>query len=481
MNGDGGRKGVSACGMWLGGLRQGLGSRVVAFIVMTAEEEGVVLQGFLEDPTYRPHPGSRCAEWEDQEFDRLSAGGDAQPEPDFGEPPSAFPRSLATRYWGRYAVDLGLLVSRTGPTESDLQVVAFARVEGGPKARRVDGMRSGVIGPWVPLEEPSLMDEIAENLTTRERSKLKEVLGGLVRPLPPGLGTSVERALRESGYPYDDLKSELTQVVVRERTSRASLEVHDANATALSFLALRWRSLNPLTDFEPPDVAIEVQATFLAASEDDYVTDDADRFPGWEQGPPLRRGWRAFEHGGRRMYIKNINASTAESTSGADLVYVRTEPDAVVLVQYKKLRRRATGESYLPWDRRLPGQLKRMLAFKSDDSPPPGLADHRIGEGFAFVKFIDDQEQRGLAPGELTRGTYLPASYVQQMLKGKRKGNRSHDVRDEREITAGTFAGLVRDGWIGSRGSVTKVLASLVKAPEHLTFAIETPSPSSDR
>lgn len=144
------------------------------------------------------------------------------------------------------------------------------------------------------------------------------------------------------------------------------------------------------------------------------------------------------------------------------------------------VRPSSTGDSYLPWDRRLPAQLKRMLRFKSDAGPPPSLADHRIGEGFAFVKFIDDQEQRGLSPGELTRGAYLPAPYVQQMLRGKRKGHRSHDVRGEREITAGTFASLVRDGWIGSRGSVTKVLASLVKAPEHLTLAIDTPAPSSD-
>jgi hypothetical protein len=133
----------------------------------------------------------------------------------------------------------------------------------------------------------------------------------------------------------------------------------------------------------------------------------------------------------------------------------------------------------MPHDRRLAGQLERMLTYYSDNSPPTGLPDHRIGPGFAFVKFIDNQAQSGRRNDELTRGLYLPAEYVRDMLTSEPqgpRGGRIDYVARERSINPSLFVGLVHDGWIGSPGEVTSILREILQSPSGLiTLAIDQP------
>jgi hypothetical protein len=179
------------------------------------------------------------------------------------------------------------------------------------------------------------------------------------------------------------------------------------------------------------------------------------------------------------MWIKNVNVSRAETETGADLVYVRSDPEAVVLVQYKRLSRDARGELYMPHDRRLASQIERMLAYRNDNDPPTVLLDYRIGPGFAFVKFIDNQAQRGLRDDELTRGWYLPAEYVRDMLSGEPQGPHGghiYYITRERSINPFIFTGLVHDCWIGSRGEVSSILREILRAPSApLTLAVDQP------
>jgi hypothetical protein len=159
------------------------------------------------------------------------------------------------------------------------------------------------------------------------------------------------------------------------------------------------------------------------------------------------------------------------------LVYVRTQPDAVVLVQYKRLSYAASGEPYFRDDRRLTNQLQRMLAYRSDPDEAASLLDHRLASEFAFVKFLDDQTTAGLADNEVTSGSYLPATYVVDMLdRGPQgpRGGRVYYVRRERGIDSAVFVSLVREGWLGSRGDVTSLLRQTLRVPEYgITLAVD--------
>lgn len=92
--------------------------------------------------------------------------------------------------------------------------------------------------------------------------------------------------------------------------------------------------MEPVPDPNPTPFGIEIELA-IAGNEDDYITDDASTFLDWDRSANTNQGWWEFRDGERRLHVKNINVSTAENRSGADLVYVMRDPDAVVLIQYK--------------------------------------------------------------------------------------------------------------------------------------------------
>jgi hypothetical protein len=361
-----------------------------------------------------------------------------------------------------------------------LDVVGFARIEGGTRPP-IDGARQITIGPWQVLDSPLPLPLIESRLPLRARRNLTAITQSVTRPLPDALARSFDAALAELFPQLGAIRQELTRPSPRTRSVRDTLEQRDANATALSILTRQWRGLSPLSESNPPNAAYQMDAIVNERDEDDYITDDAAVFPEWERTGRPTAGWWEFRHGERRMWIKNINFKHAETKTGADLVYVRTDPDAVVLVQYKRLRRNDKDESYFKDDKRLASQLQRLLKHRSDESAPARLMDHRIGPVFSFVKFVDDQQQRGLADDELTRGIYMPADYATTMLTRKKAPPGRvlrHYVFRERGIEPSVFVALVRDGWLGSRGNATTTLRGVLKAPgaPYVTLAIDQPS-----
>jgi len=449
----------------------------------------------------------------EQEEERRAEEEEREPEPITLGEPTIIERTFAAQYWNRYALELAILLAPLTPrnpgnppellriltgytgadldrfsrqphdfqtlTNTALEIAGLARVRGGPRGKTF-GTRRVTIGPWELLTPPVPLDDVTSRLTSLQKKKLQEILGGRTRPLPPGLNTAFVRALSQINPDVIEYARSLTRPEPRSRRVRDSLEQRDANATALSILTPHWRDLRPEGDPVPPPTALSMdQILNESATENDLITSDAAVFPEWERGGRPTAGWWEFQYRGRRMWIKNVNVSRAEAETGADLVYVRTDPEAVVLVQYKRLSRDARRELYMPHDRRLASQLERMLAYHSDNNSPAVLLDHRIGPGFAFVKFIDNQAQRGLRDDELTRGWYLPAEYVRDMLSSEPQGPRGghiYYIARERSINPSVFVGLVHDGWIGSRGEVTSILRDILRAPSvPITLAVDQP------
>jgi hypothetical protein len=453
---------------------------MTAIIVLTPDEQQLVLAGLFDEPGYRPFPSGQRAKWiEEQERLAEELGDDDvyfEARWTVFKRAGQLQRTVPARHWTRHALDLGVLVARFA---DGLDIVGFARVEGGTRPP-IDGARQIAIGPWQVLDSPLPLPLIESRLPARTRGTLDSIIQSVTRPLPIALARAFDAVLAELVPQIGSIRQQLTRPTPRARSVREALERREANATALSILTRQWRGLTPLPDSDPPPAAGRMDEVLSQPDEDDFITDDVAVFPEWERAGRPTAGWWEFRYRSRRMWIKNINFKHAETKTGADLVYVRTEPDAVVLVQYKRLRRDDRNESYFRDDKRLSKQLKRLLKYKSDETAPSTLVDHRVGPGFSFVKFVDDQHQQGLADDELTRGIYMPADYATAMLAGKTAppGRLArYYVFRERGIEPSVFVALVRDGWIGSRGDATKALRAALKAPSspYVTLAVDQP------
>lgn len=445
---------------------------MVAVIVLSAVEAEAVRRGSVDEPGYRPFPSGRRGRQEELNERAIEDGLEPLPLSD-RQAPQLRPQ-LASHRWTRHGVHLALLVAASEAGTSfepeAHEVVALARAEGSGRSA-IDGVREVLVGPWDTLDPPLPLRHLLPLLTGQQREKLLEVFRRGGRPLPEQTASAVNIALVDAIPDFARRASDLLARGPIRRQRRELLEKREANATALSILTPRWRGLSPV-EGEPPPMALAAENSLRqGGSEDDYITDDSAVFPEWERSARPVRGWWSFSHQGQQLWIKNINVSAAESATGADLVYVRDDPAAIVLVQYKLLSELTNGERFIADDGRLGNQIDRMISRPSDASPPSTMEEHRLGNGYAFVKFIDDQDPRGLEADELTHGSYFPAAFIRQLLttpgEGPR-GGRKWRVPQERRLDSQVFIGLVRSCWIGSRGVATADLADLLQAPSPL-------------
>jgi hypothetical protein len=279
----------------------------------------------------------------------------------------------------------------------------------------------------------------------------------------------------------------LASARLRSRRRETDL-AREAPAAALHFFSQTPKRLEPLRDPTPSPWALEVE-DLVGAIEDDYVTDDAGAFPGWDRSEYSRGGWWEFHQEGRRLLVKNINVSPQEAATGADLVYVRRSPDAFVLVQYKMLEVLADGRVVFRPDGRLGDQVKRMLAPEASPRgtvDPDDVDEYRLGDGFSFVKFVSGSAPTRSVPGEITPGFYLPSEFARRVLAAPGRGPHGgvvHFIQDHRHFTSGTFAKLVRDRWVGSTGDVSTLLRGIFRLPEsaaRLTIAVDEPIEHAD-
>jgi hypothetical protein len=268
-------------------------------------------------------------------------------------------------------------------------------------------------------------------------------------------------------------------------------QTRDALITALKIFSRGWRSLSPQSTPQITAFAAEID-TIVPISEDEAITDDAAVFPGWDRSTRSQRGWWEFQSRDRRLLVKNINVSTPETRTGADLIYVRRDPDALVLVQYKMMEQLESGEwIFRPrTNDRLFRQLEKLLSFVNESMTEQDVVDlsnHRLGPGFTFVKFIEGHGKRGLTENELTPGYYLPAELVRELLKYPDEGpqgGRVHYIGRSRSIDTQTFVKLIQDSWIGSVGATTELLAKIVglipsERLENRVVAVDEPLSSS--
>ncbi|MFT4261875.1 MAG: hypothetical protein QM572_00695 [Nocardioides sp.] len=303
------------------------------------------------------------------------------------------------------------------------------------------------------------------------------------RAFPPATAEEVTARMRELVPDFADLWDQLPEPGSPKRrlVPSADLPLIDAGQTALRLFTRKWHEIEPTREDVPGSVVAARVELLARASENDFITDDATRFLDWELRSPSNGGWFEFQEGERQLLVKNINVSTAEAKTGADLVYVSANPAAVVLVQYKLLERlKSTDELIYRPDRRLSRQVQKMLHLGRNVEPPRVTSDVRLGDGVGFVKFVDPSEQRALSSRSVElSGRYHPVEIVAKMLDVPTTGPAGgvvHRVSDWRSIDGEIFARLTRDRWVGSRGDVTaELLEILGLAPQRdpIVLAVE--------
>lgn len=408
-----------------------------------------------------------------------------QDEVDDSRRPSTFTVNAPDRDWRRRTRYRVLLAARNG-RDRDLELVGVASVT----TRGVFHSEERAVlevGPWLLFEEPVQMRELLQGIAPRYESHLRRVVDlEESRRLPPVTSEATTERLRRLVPAFDGMWESLPEPAAPERLLRptAELPLVDAGQTALRLFTRKWGEIEPSREDAPPTETAARVELLARASENDFITDDATRFLDWELNGASFGGWFEFHEGGRQLLVKNINVSMPEARTGADLVYVSPSPASVVVVQYKLLERLATTDELIfrP-DGRLVDQVDRMCRLSSTKEQVAHHTDVRLRDSMAFVKFVDPTEQRTTSARNVRlTGHYHPVDYAAQMLEMPASGPRGgvvHRISDWRSIDGQTFARLVRDRWVGSRGDVTAELfeilgLSFVRGP--MVLAIDEPA-----
>jgi hypothetical protein len=205
-------------------------------------------------------------------------------------------------------------------------------------------------------------------------------------------------------------------------------------------------------------------------NEDQITIHDSRVFPGWRTLAPTTAFTR-FVRGGEELNVFYVNRAPLETTLGVDLIYYHHGYDAFVMVQYKTMRREGTRWIYRPLGSSHDRQLGQMRSVQSEldvrtGAIPTGSAAYRLDSNAFFFKLCRPAEVKLLST-ELIPGMYVPLPLWDVLFdsgspQGPRGGARLI-YGEARHLNNTTFASLVQDGWIGSRGTGSDYLKPIVE------------------
>ncbi|MEV4056769.1 hypothetical protein AB0J55_36655 [Amycolatopsis sp. NPDC049688] len=201
--------------------------------------------------------------------------------------------------------------------------------------------------------------------------------------------------------------------------------------------------------------------------EDDLIRSDFMHVPGWPDGEAIDWTVRRHTRSGRELHIYYANTRSLERQTGVDLVYYNDFHGCFVLVQYKKFNSEGRELTYWPdSDKNFASELARMREIDKACMVDNRPADIQLMQAATFFKFCDPVPFEA-GTQDLVPGMYLSRKHVETLLEdGPHPGRqgRAIDYRiAPRYLNNTLFTGLLGDGWIGTRGAGTELVAQQIK------------------
>lgn len=346
-------------------------------------------------------------------------------------------------------------------------VIALARIRSSPRPTTTDDRV--MIAESVLIEPVVLADLVEATSHPFERE-----VGSAIRSGTAALDGAAGEALVGSLL---GVRPQLAQVIERLRRRSDAEPVHgrageilvlerDAARLALSIAGVDSR---PLQEWNGHDDEGFLASLAYEAPEDVLVSHDATRFPDSDARPGGRPDWITFSSGQNVVTVGNVNKTKLENTLGVDLIYRHLDAYTFVLVQYKRMRRDASGDWFYRPDKQLFEELERMRRYDSSRDAGRSAATWRLHpRGFA-LKLVKPPSHFDPRSDRLLPGIYLPLEYFDELLADDctltKRGARRFDYDTvDRYLTSDLFVALVRQGWIGTRGITTRNVERMIDA-----------------
>lgn len=311
--------------------------------------------------------------------------------------------------------------------------------------------------------------------------------------LPPAAGRNLLDAVRNLRQELSDVLNHLEDSLganppTGEVGERLSLE-KDALGTLLETFGTdrdpieTWQPPLPPEDPRSRSVPFIAGLPDLRQIEDQQIVHDYMRFPGMEGEDAVEVGWRIYRRTSdshHRLFVYNANRTHAETTMGVDMIYVNEYAHSVATVQYKRMRQ--SGSNWLYWhDGTGERELKRMEAVDTESEEAENEAWQRSTSYEDFATLRDPRLITTPSMVKLCRttpfmmnsaalipGMYLTREHFWELLQrpeaeGPSGGTRIVEQSVPRYLNNTTFTTLLRDGWIGTRGTGTDYVIDLIR------------------
>ncbi|WP_026931894.1 hypothetical protein [Glycomyces tenuis] len=197
--------------------------------------------------------------------------------------------------------------------------------------------------------------------------------------------------------------------------------------------------------------------------EDAMIRHDWINLTGWN--PPVETDFDALTFtnpdGDGELTVIYANKERLEHGTGADLIYIDEIRNALVLIQYKRMKDKAPGggPGYRP-DKQLEKELVRLRAVRDhfDERPPAANSwSFRLLPEPCYVKLCDPVDSLDLGTKPVP-GMMLPLSLFEQVhseIEGTGpKGGTCFSRKNVSRHLSSTFTiDLIKEGWLGTRTS----------------------------
>jgi len=244
---------------------------------------------------------------------------------------------------------------------------------------------------------------------------------------------------------------------------------------------LALKAFGVTRDLEPKELFLakaETALNTLRCAEDAAIEHDARWIEGWKLTKSDVTGRAVFEKEGEKLEVITANKRPLEELFGVDLIYLNEPLGSIAMVQYKMMEPLDSSENendeeddeehegerewVVPIDRQFLDELERMAKFA--DRRGGDRAPYRLNDGVFFLKLLKRNAKANSA-GVILSLDHFNVLRNDGKLKGPRGGMRlAYSYLNGHYLRNDALVELIRSGYVGSRGSTTRDLQTLVEA-----------------